>query len=186
MAEPSGTKTLHHDPRGPVSVVGDVDLAVVRDALGRGAWIEPGSARPGLALVITTRRELAREMRLRDVPVVLVQTSHGTPHSGAVPGLALPSWLQAYADGELLSSAEAEARAWMNSVRDEEVREQERARRVEADGEREVQEQLERMAAQLERMAAHIAAVETSTSWKIARRLAKLKNSLPFRLGRSG
>lgn len=167
MGETSGTPVVHHDPRGPVSVVGDIPLDRVRDALGPGCWIEQGSTRSGLALVITTRADLADAMVAAGVPSVVVGSS-SPAEAPAVDMDALGAWLQAFADGALLSGREADALAWMAAVRAEEERQQERARRERIAAE-------DATTAQLDRMAAHIAAMEASTSWRVARQMSAAK-----------
>ncbi len=176
MSEPSASAAAFHDPLGPVSVVGDVDLDCVRSALGPGCWIGPGSTQAGLSLVVTTRAALAATMADRGIPAVCV----GSGDAGAAPVVdpaSLDAWLRAFADGAVVSGQEAEYRAWLDAVRAEEEREQQHAREVEAEAIRAAEVAEAETRAQLDRMTAHIAAMEGSTSWKVARRLSGAKGA---------
>lgn len=174
MSKPSGTTAPFHDPLGPVSVVGSVDLDAVREALGPGRWIDPGSTHAGLALVVTTRAELAAAMADRGIPSAFVGDGDAGDAAVVAPA-SLGAWLGAFADGSMVTGLEADCRAWLDAVRAEEEREQERAREVEAAAVRAGEIAEAETRAQLDRMVAHIAAIEGSTSWKVARRISDAK-----------
>lgn len=150
-----------HDPDGPVVVGRDVPLDPVRGALGANRWLERPGGHSGVALFVGRDADAADALALLGVPaVVIVDTAdevvQGQP-AQRVHAPALGEWLKAFDDGVLVSSREAEALSWVDAIRTEEER-------VQREGDR-------KAAAQLEEMAGHVAAIEASRSYRLARRL---------------
>lgn len=184
MSEISGAPQVHHDPLGPVSVVGDIPMADLRDALGPGAWLERCSIRKGLSLMVTTRADLALATTMAHVPCVYVGDDAVPGVESVQPG-SLGAWLRAFSDGGTVSGREAEVLRWMDAVRAEEEREQARAAEMAVRGQREAEAAEAATRAQLDRMNAHIAAMEASRAWRVGRRISAAKASLSRLVRRS-
>jgi len=150
----------HHDPDGPVVVADDVPLAVVRRALGPGTWLQRPGAIAGWRVLITRDRPLADDASAQGIPVVVASDD----------AAALGAQLRSFEDGRLITTAEAEALAWIEAIRAEEERNQRDARRR-ADA------RVEELQAQVDHLEAHITAIEASRSWALARRLVRAKDA---------
>lgn len=160
-----------HDPAGPVVVAPEVPMAVVRDALGAGCRLARPEGVSACALIVTRDKVIARRGRAAGIPVITADDE-----------AALVARLQAFGDGALITTREAELLAWIDAIRAEEERNQ-------RDHERHVDERVEVLQARVdeltayadhlnaytENLNAHLAAVEETRAWRTARRLSAWK-----------
>ncbi len=168
-----------HDPAGPVVLDGPADLeAIVRAALGNGAWMELVIHRPGVSLFVGSDPARCASAASAGVPVVMVGPAGTAPPSPGIEVVdpeVLPEWIRGFCDGERLTAREAGLRTWLGAVRQEELRNQREAARLDRE---------ERMAMrrQLDDLSAHVAGIEASRAWVLSRRMIDTKAALVARL----
>lgn len=161
------------DPDGPVVVMADVSLSVVRAALGGSRWI----ARPEGV----TRWAAA----VAAAPASLPPLPANVPVFVNADEVVLAEQLRAFDDGALISSREAEALAWIAAIRTEEERNHLDARRHADERVEVLQERVDELTARALALDAHIAGIEESRAWAIARRITGARaaiRSLPRRV----
>lgn len=218
MNEPNGMSpagrdrpvSSFHDPEGPVVVEPPAPIAATRDALGPGAWIQCAAGQPGIALLVTEDPAHAAHAADVSIPVVIVvepgaEVPPGIPGVVCVSTESLPAWLRTFADGALVTGREAQLVTWLDAVRTEEEANQREARRIDREARRidrearRIDREAQRLAReaeaaarrQMDELTQHIAAIEASRSWRLARRLVGLREAVagmsPRRLlGRGG
>ena len=142
-----------YDPDGPVVVAHDVALTLVRHALGSGRQLARPDSASGWAVLVT-----------RGDPVAEIAIARGIPVVSADDDAALVVGLQAFDDGALVSTREAELLSWIEAIRAEEERNQ-------RDSERHVDDRIAFLQAQVDELIAHRAALEKMRVWRAARRL---------------
>lgn len=154
MSDSSG---VHHDPDGPVVVMEDVPLALVRRAVGSGRWISrPGAARGWAAVVARSQADIAEA------------ASVGVPAFATDDDASLVHLLQAFDDGVLITPREAELLSWIDAIRAEEAR-------VQADSRLRVDQRVEALQSRIDQLEGHLRAIEESRAWHLSRRLVSAK-----------
>ncbi len=169
------------DAAGPVVLEAPEDLEpVVRDALGSGSWVELDVRRPGVALYISDDPARCADAARTGVPTVLVADGTVSPCGPDIEMLSpavLPEWIRAFSDGEILSAREAGLCSWIGAVRQEELRNQREAARID-------REERAAMRRQLDDLSAHVAGIEASRAWVLSRRMIDTKAAIVARLPR--
>lgn len=171
MAEPSGMPRV--DPAGPVVVHGAMSLDRVKAALGSDAWVVALGSEPVASLLVTDDVDLAIAAACERLPAALViadGSRNPTAEFAVISDEALPAWLKARGDGEFVQGSAAGLEYWIDAIRAEELRNQEDARRINREAEAASRRQLDELTA-------HITAIESSRSWRVARRLVAARDA---------